>query len=156
MVLKDSVYIEETGQSFCSVIYKNKTYTGTAQLHPEDKEAGLGSKYTGCRFAEMRAEIKALKNEYRKAKAACEECRKFVKACTQYKNFDKESPTAKAMFKQLNKRIKQVNALADKINKKMEDLRTAIKQKEIIHNALERKRSRGLRSSIAIIDEAVQ
>ena len=155
MILKDSVYIEETGQSFCTVEYKKKTYTGTANLHPEDKEAGLGSKYTGCRYAEMRAEIKALKTEYKIAKAACEECRKFVKACTQYKNFDKNSPTAKAMFRQLNKRIKQVNKLADKINKKIADLNTAIKQKEIVHNALERKRGRGLRTSVTIVDEAI-
>ena len=43
------------------------------------------------------------------------------------------------MFRQLNRRIKRVNDLADLINKKMSDLETAIKQKEIVGNALERK-----------------
>lgn len=139
MQLVTSIYNEDLGVSVCEIIHKQQVYAGFARLHPEDKEAGLGSKYTGCRYAELRAEIKALKAEYKKEKAACEECRKFVKACTQYKNFDNESPTAKAMFRQLNRRIKRVNDLADKINQKMMDLDMAIKQKDIVHKALERK-----------------
>lgn len=141
MQLIDSGYLAESGKSIAIVKYKGKKYNGIARLHPEDKEAGLASKYTGCRYAELRAEIKALKAEYKKEKNACEECRKFVKACLQYKNFDKESPTAKAMFRQLNRRIKRVNDLADKINQKISDLDMAIRQKDIIHNALERKKN---------------
>lgn len=139
MRLVNSIYNEDLGTSVCEVMYKKQTYAGLSRLHPEDKKAGLGSKYTGCRYAELRAEIKALKAEYKEEKAACEECRKFVKACSQYKNFDKESPTAKAMFRQLNRRIKKVNDLADAINNKMMDLDSAIRQKEIVHKALERK-----------------
>lgn len=136
MILTESVYIEHNGNSYCEVLHKGERYIGHAKLHPEDKDKA--SRYTGCRFAEMRAEIKALKAEYKKEKAACEECRKFVKACTQYKNFDKESPTAKAMFRQLNQRIKRVNKLADEINKKLNNLDMAIRQKEIVHNALQK------------------
>ncbi len=139
MQLMNSYFSEFEGRSTCTVKHRKQTYDGHARLHPEDKEAGLGSKYTGCRYAEMRAEIKALKDEYKKEKAACEECRKFVKACSQYANFDKESPTAKAMFRQLNRRIKAVNKIADLINQKMQDLDIAIKQKDIVHKALERK-----------------
>lgn len=137
MQLIDSIFNEGTGKSTSVIKYKKKKYYGYAWLHPEDKEKA--SKYAGCRYAEMRAEIKALKAEHKKEKAACEECRKFVMACSQYKNFDKESPTAKVMFRQLNRRIKRVNDLADLINKKMSDLETAIRQKEIVGNALERK-----------------
>lgn len=139
MHLVRSDFFEESGKSFSTVKHKGKKYEGKAYLHPEDKKAGLASKYTGCRYAEMRAEIKALKAEHKKEKASCEECRKFVTACTQYKNFDKESPTAKAMFRQLNRRIKRVNDIADQINNKMQDLETAIRQKDIVHKALERK-----------------
>lgn len=141
MRLINSIYNEDLGTSVCEVSYKKQTYTGLSRLHPEDKKAGLASKYTGCRYAELRAEIKALKDEYKKEKSACEECRKFVKACSQYKNFDKESPTAKTMFRQLNRRIKKVNILADKINQKMMDLDMAIRQKDIVHKALERKKN---------------
>lgn len=139
MKLVNSFFHKHTGISICEVKYKGELYDGKARLHPEDAE--LASKYTGCRYAEMRAEIKALKAEYKKEKAACEECRKFVTACTQYKNFDKESPTAKAMFRQLNRRIKTVNDLADKINNKMYELDMAIRQKDIVHNALENKKN---------------
>lgn len=139
MRLVNSIYNEDLGTSVCEVVHKKQTYTGLSKLHPDDKEAGLGSRYTGCRYAELRAEIKALKDEYNREKAACEECRKFVKACSQYKIFDKESPTAKAIFRQLNRRIKKVNELADLINKKLSDLDVAIKQKDIVHRALERK-----------------
>lgn len=137
MQLIDSIFNEDTGKSTSVIKYKKNKYYGYARLHPEDKEKT--SKFTGCRYAEMRAEIKALKAEHKREKLACEECRKFVTACSQYKNFDKESPTAKVMFRQLNRRIKRVNSLADLINKKMSDLETAIKQKEIVSNALERK-----------------
>ena len=139
MKLIESIFNDSTGVSFCTVKYKNNFYTGISKLHPEDEDAGLASKYTGCRYAEMRAEIKALKDEYKRERAICEECRKFVKACTQYKNFDTESPTAKAMFRQLNCRIKKVNALADKINEKINALDIAIKQKDIVSKALERR-----------------
>ena len=141
MQLKESIFNKAAGISICEVKHKGKIYRGVAHLHPDDEKDGLASKYTGCRYAELRAEIKALKDEYKKEKAACEECRKFVKACSQYKNFDKESPTAKAIFRQLNRRIKKVNELVDLINKKLSDLDMAIRQKDIVHKALERKHS---------------
>ena len=140
MQLIESYFNETLGKSISVIKHKKKKYYGYAWVHPEDKEKA--SKYTGCRYAEIRAKIKALKAEYRKEKAACEECRKFVKACSQYKNFDKESPTAKVMFRQLNRRIKQVNNLADQINQKMINLETAIKQKEIVSKALESKKGK--------------
>ena len=139
MRLVASNFYERNGQSTCLVSHKGKIYKGEARLHPDDKKDGLGSKYTGCRYAEMRAEIKALKTEYQKEKAACEECRKFVKACSQYRNFDKESTTAKVMYRQLNRRIKKVNKIADAINQKIQDLDIAIRQKEIVHKALEKR-----------------
>ena len=137
MELLSSYFNEKTGKSVVVIKHKKKTYEGTARLHPEDAEKA--SKYTGCRYAELRAEIKALKEEHKAEKAACEEVHKFVRACTQYTNFDETSPTAKAMYRQLHRRIKRVNDLADLINKKMSDLEMSIRQKEIVSNALERK-----------------
>ena len=137
MHLISSYFNEETGKSIVEVKHKKRIYHGTARLHPEDMDKA--SKYAGCRFAEIRAEIKALKTEHRKEKEACEEIHKFVRACAQYKNFDETSPTAKAMYRQLHRRIKRVNDLADLINQKLQDLETTIKQKEIVGNALEKK-----------------
>lgn len=137
MRLIDSIFNEGTGKSTSVIKYKKKKYYGYAWLHPEDTDKA--SKYTGCRYAEMRAEIRALRMEYKQEKKACEECRNFVKACSQYKNFDKESLTAKAVYRQLNRRIKRVNDLADKINQKIEELNIAIRQQDIVSKALERK-----------------
>ena len=139
MELLSSYFDERTGKSIVVIKHKKKIYEGTAKLHPEDVDKA--SKYAGCRFAEIRAEIQALKVEHRKEKAACEEIHKFVRACTQYKNFDETSPTAKAIYRQLHRRIKRVNDLADLINQKLQDLEIAIKQKEIIGNALEKRQS---------------
>ena len=140
MQLIESYFNETLGKSISVVKHRKRQYYGYAWVHPEDEK--IASKYTGCRYAEMRAEIKALKAEHKREKTACEECRKFVKACSQYKNFDKDSSTAKAMYRQLNRRIKRVNQLADEINKKINDLDIAIKQKEIVHKALKRKRTK--------------
>lgn len=108
------------------VEHKGEKFVGRAYCHPDD----IFSEFTGCRYAEMRAQIKALKAEHRKAKAACEECRKFVVAVTQYKQFNPEDPSSKAMFRQLNQRIKAVNRLAEEISKMEFNLRLAIRQQD--------------------------
>lgn len=124
MKLKDSYADPASGESYVLVSYKGNTFNGKAKLHPDDE----WSNFTGCRYAEMRAEIKALKDEWKKKKAACEECRKFVVAVSQYANFDKSSPSAKAMFRQLNRRIKEVNEIAEQIGLLQMRLNIAISQ----------------------------
>lgn len=134
MVFKDSYADSTSGESFVIITHRKKEYNGKARLHPDDK----WSNYTGCRYAEERAEIKALKDEWKQKKASCEECRKFVAAVGQYATFDKTSPSAKAMFRQLNRRIKEVNNLADIITKKELNLQIAIKQQDEFHNKIKR------------------
>lgn len=107
----DSFIDKEAGISRVAIEHKGWTYWGLARKHPDDE----WSDFFGCRLADDRATIAALKKEYKEAKEKCEECRKFVEAVKQYKNFDPESPTAKAMFRQLNRRIKAVNDLATEI-----------------------------------------
>lgn len=133
MKLIDAWFEESTGKSYATVEHLGRRYQGVAKLHPEEENA---SRFTGCRYAEMRAQIKALKNERKEKMAVCEECRKFIKACSQYKGWDKESSTAKAIYTQLNKRIKEVNKLTNEINHLMWDLNIAIKQQESVHKKL--------------------
>lgn len=116
----------DKGLSIVSVEHKGNNYQGSAKLHPDD----VWSEFTGCRFAEERAEIKALKAEYKQKRHDCEECRKFVAAIRQYSKFNPEDPSAKAMFRQLNRRIREVNLLADEINRKEFNLRVAIRQQD--------------------------
>lgn len=136
MQFKDSSTIPETGYSYVIVQHCGNEYMGKAKCHPDDE----WSEFTGCRYAHQRAEINALKDEWRKKKAACEECRKFVVAVSQYSNFDKESLTAKVMFRQLNRRIKEVNQLAEKISKLEFNLRVLIRQQDKAKNLINQNR----------------
>lgn len=145
MKLIDAWYEESTGKSYATVEHLGRRYQGMSKLHPEEEHA---SKFTGCRYAEIRAQIKALKAERQSLIWKCEECRKFVKACSQYKNWDKESPVAKVVYKQLNARIKQVNELTNQINQLEWDLNIAIRQQNMIHTKLA-----GMRAQTTIIDE---
>lgn len=126
MYFIDSKTFPKEGTSYAFIRHDKRIYEGKARLHPDD----TFSEFTGCRYAETRAKIKALRAEYRKKKASCEECRKFVKAVTQYSHFDAKDPSAKAMFRQLNRRIKEVNELADEITKLEFSLRVAMRQQD--------------------------
>jgi hypothetical protein len=130
MRFQNSWTFPEERLSTVEVKHRGEVYRGNARCHPDDDWSEL----TGCRYAEMRAEIRALKADYKEKKAACEECRKFVKAVSQYKNFDRESPSAKAMFRQLNRRIREVNHLATIISRMEFNLRIAIRRQEEIKN----------------------
>lgn len=110
----DSSYNSETGESKVIMQHLGVKFIGTANIHPDDWENA--SSYEGCFIAEQRAMILALKYERYLVKRKADEAIDFMKACGCYKNFDKESPTAKAMYRQLNRRIKKVNDITDKIN----------------------------------------
>jgi len=115
----------------------NKRFVGYARLHPDDEDRA--SEIIGGKYAEIRATIKALKYERKLEKEKCEECRKFVRACEQYKGFDKSSPTARAMYRQLNRHIKRVNEIAEVINNLMSTLEEDIKIRDIIVNKIHEK-----------------
>ena len=84
---------------------------------------------------------KALKDELKQKRVACDECRKFVNAVTNYANFDPKTPTAKAMFRQLNRRIKEVNNIIDEINATQEGLEKSIRQHTVVVNAIQAKKA---------------
>lgn len=125
MKFEDSYTEPELRKSVVFVKHKGQHFTGFSWCHPDDN----WSEITGCRIAETRAQIKALKYEHRLKKEKCEECRKFVIAVQQYKNFNPEDPSAKAMFRQLNRRIKEVNDLAIKIGIMEIELKASISVK---------------------------
>lgn len=136
--LIDAVYGEATGVSFATIKYRGNEYTAFTKLHEEDKDKA--SKYAGCRFAEQKAQIKALKAELRNEKAKCDAIKDYIKSVCQYGTFDKDSPTAKAMFRQLNVRVKRVDALVDEINQMIQDYDTDIRQRDIVTAAIQRKK----------------
>ena len=136
----DSDFDAETLVSYARIEMNGVEYTATTKVCKDDMDKI--SKYCGCRFAEHKAELKALKAELRKEKAKCEEVRKFVRAVSCYKNFDPESPAAKAVFRQLNIRIKKVNELIDYINDKQREYATMVGQRDIVIRAIDRNKAR--------------
>ena len=133
----NSITNKEDRTSVTWIKYKNMIYAGVAHCHPDDE----WSEFTGCRIAEVRAEISALKDEYKEAKAKCEECRKFVRAVEQYATFNPEDPTAKVMYRQLNRRIAAVNKIATKINAKELELKASIRLQTNIENKAKKKKN---------------
>lgn len=117
-------YNKENHTYYVRLSHLGLSFFGSAQLHPDDSYSEL----IGGKYAEIRATIRALKYEKRLKKIEFKEIEKFVKACTQYKNFDKTSPTAKAVFRQLNRRKKEITRLEDEI----EGLESFIKE-DIAH-----------------------
>lgn len=132
-----SNFWDTTGQSYVTLKHLGSFFTGKAKLHPDDKE--YASELTGCSYAESRAIIKALKYERELAKQEAETCRKFIKACECYKGWNKEDPSAKVAYRQLNRKIKKVNDITDEINKEMLALQRAMTQRIIIQKRFESK-----------------
>jgi hypothetical protein len=132
-----SGFDKDTKRSWVVMQHMGKLFKGEARVHPEDMDKV--SEIVGGRYAETRATIAALKYERKIVKEKCEECRKFVRACEQYKKFDKDSPTARVIYRQLNRRIKRVNDIADEINSLYKSMGKHIWQRNIILKSIERK-----------------
>lgn len=134
----DSSYDSETGISKVIMQHLGIKFVGIAKLHPDDWENA--SSFEGCFIAEQRAMILALKYERYQAKRKADEAIDFMKACSCYKNFDKESPTAKAMYRQLNRRIKKVNDITDKINELYKVIELHTHARATVLRAIKRKK----------------
>lgn len=139
-----STYDKKTGYSTVILEHLGQTFQGNARLHPDDKEKA--SEFAGCSYAEIRATIKALKYERKIQKEKAEEVRKFIKQCEAYNNWDKESPTARVVYRQMNRYIKRVNELADQINDLAFGLNRAIWNREVTLRAIDRNKTKKLNS----------
>lgn len=130
----DSYYNVETGFSEVWIQHLGVKFRGTATIHPEDKENA--SSYAGCEYAEIRATIKALKYERKILKAKADASIDFLHACECYKDFIKDSKTAKVMYRQVNRRIARVNEITDQINDLYKELEQKQVRRKIIVNAV--------------------
>ena len=136
----DSTFDADTLISTATIEHGNCQYTGQTKVAKEDMDKI--SKYTGCRFAEMKAEILMLKDELRKAKFNYKICQDFIKSVSCLKSFDKESQSAKAAYHQLNKRKQAVEMLEIELETKRNDFLIAIQQRDIVTRAIQRKKDK--------------
>ena len=140
MEFRDAIYNKNKGYAHVTVQHLGEIFEGEAWGHPEDKDNW--SEFAGCSYAETRAMISALKWERRNAKEKADQSIDFLKSCQCYKNFDKDSETAKVLYRQINQRVKKVNDLTDKINELYDSLDKAIRRRSIVVNALKNKRAK--------------
>ena len=133
-----SSYNPETGISTVVMQHLGIKFIGTAQLHPDDRDHA--SHFEGCWLAEQRAIILALKYERYMAKKKSDEAIDFLKSCECYSNFDKDSPTAKSIYRQVNRRIKKVNDITDKINETLKCIELHQNSRKTVLNAIKMKK----------------
>ena len=119
-------YNENSHYTIVCMEHLNIRFYGIAKLHPEDEY----SKYVGAEVAESRATIKALQYEVQLKKVKLHEIENFIRACQQYKNFDKNSSTAKVVFKQYNRKLKEIKNLKDEIESTKESLSWYLKSRD--------------------------
>jgi hypothetical protein len=131
-------YKEDLGRSFCVVESdRGYEYFGHARLHPDDAE--WASQFTGCRIAELRAELNALKDECQWAKAEYKFYKDFVTSCTQYKNWNPEDKSAKVVFRQLNRRRRAMEKAAAAVAEKEQEIAVAVKSTEYMKREKDKK-----------------
>lgn len=133
----DSHVYKEIRMSEVIIEHKGEEFVGFAVCHPDD----TWSDYIGCKFAELRATLKALKYEYQIEKEKVNEIQKFIAIVEQYKNFNKEDGTAKAMYRQLNRRLKNLKAIEEDINMVKKTIKARLKALEKTNQILKDKKS---------------
>lgn len=141
--LKRVWYDEDTGISYAEIMTKFGMFSGTSQLHEEDRD--IASKFQGCEYAKVRAIKKYLKAKKRKIKVKIDILKNIMDNFTKLKGYNPYSNEAKYIKKQYyiqNAEFKKVNQsienLDNYLNQKMENYR---KDKEQFYKKIEEKRS---------------
>lgn len=125
MKFLDCDYDEGTKCSITTVQHFGRYFEGKAKVSPEEENI---SELFGGRLSESRAVLHALQYEKQIRFEEYHTISNFVKSCCNTKRFDKESPSAKVIFHQLNiskKRYEdskeKVKAVKKAIKKMMDD-----------------------------------
>lgn len=91
----------ETGISDVVIKNKNGCFMGMATCHPEEEAI---SEYTGCRYAEIRANIKAVQYEKRMVNAAIKELEDFEKILKSLKGYNPNSIEARRLRRRIHEK----------------------------------------------------
>lgn len=91
----------ETGISDAVIRNKNGTFMGIATCHPEEEAV---SDYAGCRYAEIRANIKAVQYEKRMVNAAIKELEDFEKILKSLKDYNPNSVEARRLRRRIHEK----------------------------------------------------
>ena len=134
----DGFYDTDTGISIVMLEHLGKKFAGQAYLHPDDE--ATASEIVGCEYAEIRATMNALKYERKLKKHDYKVIENFIKACNCYNNFNKESLSARVMYRQLNRKKKEINDLTKDIERFEGELKELISRREKIMEKMKAKK----------------
>lgn len=137
MILTDASYDKETGVSKCTILHNGVKYYGEARLHPDDKDNW--SSFLGCRIAEARATLKALKAEKKEKQQELHYYENFVKTLLSYKEVNTESKEYKTIKKIIWKKMKELQNLNALIVHYQGEIKTLPIKREIVVRAIARR-----------------
>ena len=125
-----SDYNETTGISKVTVATDLGEITGYASLHPDDKD--IASNFAGCRYAEMRAGIKYMKEKVKISKYQLEPLKRIYNDLSQKKYYNKNNNGAKMLEKEIYKLEDDIETYKTNIKTLTERLQTAIDSRDNI------------------------
>jgi hypothetical protein len=135
---KNIYFSYDNGISTCTIVYKNKKFTGTAVCHPDD--ADFESDKTGLYIAESRAIIECLyferDYEIKPALQAVKHLHTNMQTSTKY---NKKSYEAMMVYNQLKTLQKELDTINADINEERKYLKEYIDKKDTFHNRLRAK-----------------
>ena len=125
----------EYGIATCTIFYNNKTFTGTANCHPEDTD--VMSRLTGQIIAETRATISYLShirdNELR---PQLNSLLQLYYSMNRSKNFNPKSYEAKMLYRQITLIKNDLEAIKEEITNIKQNLKDYINQKELSYKKI--------------------
>ena len=137
MILTDASYDKETGVSKCTILHNGVKYYGEARLHPDDKDNW--SSFLGCRIAEARATLKALKTEKKEKQQELHYYENFVKTLLSYNGVNLESKEYKIIKRIIWKKNKELQSLNGLIKYYEEEIKLLPVKREIVIRAIARR-----------------
>lgn len=135
-----SDYNEETGLSKVTVATDLGLITGYASLHPDD--VAIASHFAGCRYAEMRAGIKYMKEKIKVSKYQLEPLKRVYNILTNKKNCDMNNKGIKLLEKEIYTLEDDIETYKTNVKTLTERLQTAINSRPGIVNDMVNKKNK--------------
>ena len=121
--MKEKVFSSyEDGLSTVTLVNKFGEFTGYARLHEEDKP--FESQLAGCRFAEMKAQLKVFQAQIKQERATIKTLQNFEKALKNLKDADFYSCEWRALRKHIaihNAKLKHLLSCKESLQGKLKE-----------------------------------
>jgi len=125
-----SDYNEETGISTVVIATDLGEITAHAFLHPDDKD--IASNFAGCRYAEMRAGIKYMKEKVKISKYQLKPLKRIYNVLSQKKYYNRDNSGTKMLEKEIYKLEDDIKIYKTNIQTLTERLQKAVNSRDSI------------------------